>query len=298
MANFILHQNAFDKCNNAVVISGGARNGTTIIGKIIHSLKNIEYFFEPPTLVSLFPLIDQLPEAEWKLLYETYLYEDMLLNALAGRNLNHNLEDDSSIFKVKMQEDIENRKQRSLGKTELTELAEERIIAFKNPDLVPYLPKLVRLYPETKNVVMRRNPSDAISSIIEKKWFGNHEQVLIWPTKVYKESVIPYWVKSSEEELWLDLTEEDRAAYYYIRMMEAYPELEKKLVLNYEELVESPRKVTERLSTFIGAEITSKTEEILSNIYMRNINGKTEKLNVLSEEMRKKVQDAYERSLT
>ena len=42
--------NVLDKM---VIIGGSARSGTTIIGKLIHSLKNIEYQFEPPMLVSL-----------------------------------------------------------------------------------------------------------------------------------------------------------------------------------------------------------------------------------------------------
>ena len=57
------------KCNEAIIISGGARSGTTIIGKVLHSLKNVEYAFEPPALFALFPLINDLPKKIWKLLY-------------------------------------------------------------------------------------------------------------------------------------------------------------------------------------------------------------------------------------
>ena len=90
LSMYKLNSRIFEKCNNSTLITGGARNGTTILGKIFHSFNNVEYIFEPPLFFSLFALIDSLDKDDWKLLYETYLYEEFLINALGGRNLNYN----------------------------------------------------------------------------------------------------------------------------------------------------------------------------------------------------------------
>src|SRR5512141_1115475 len=88
-------------CSNAIFITGSARSGTSLVGSIIHSMDKVEYAYEPPMLVSLFAMINGLPEAQWKFLYETYLYEEILLNSIAGRAINCNVSDYSSIYKVK-----------------------------------------------------------------------------------------------------------------------------------------------------------------------------------------------------
>lgn len=297
MAKYVLNQEVFDKCNQAVVISGGARNGTTIVGKFVHSLKDVEYFFEPASINSLFPLINELPEDKWKLLYESGLYEEMLINAVTGRNLNCNLEDDSSIYKVKEREDIEQRQAKSFSKAEAKVAAASKTVAYKHPNIVPYLPKLVSYYPGSKVILMRRNPSDAISSIILKQCF-NDEDLLGWPARLYKDKKIPFWVKESDVELWMELNETDRAGYYYIQMMQAYADVENKLIIDYEQLVGQPQEVANKLSEFIQADITEKTKEIVSSIYVRNVGGDKNKLDVLSESMRQQVEAVYQASFS
>jgi hypothetical protein len=56
---------------HAVCLTSIARSGTTLVGSLIHSMRGVEYSFEPPTLFMLFPLLDQIPAEAWKLLYET-----------------------------------------------------------------------------------------------------------------------------------------------------------------------------------------------------------------------------------
>ena len=43
--------------NNLIWITGCARSGTTILGKILSTLKNVEYGFEPELLFGLLPKI-------------------------------------------------------------------------------------------------------------------------------------------------------------------------------------------------------------------------------------------------
>jgi len=43
-------------------VTGSARSGTTLVGKILSTLKGVEYGFEPELLYSLLPLIKKIDE--------------------------------------------------------------------------------------------------------------------------------------------------------------------------------------------------------------------------------------------
>ncbi len=96
-----------NKCNKAIVVAGCYRSGTTILGKLISSFENIEYYYEPPTLMSLLPVIDNIPQNYWKLLYESYIYEDFYINSQAGRRYNFRKDDDSCIYDIRTSSYIE-----------------------------------------------------------------------------------------------------------------------------------------------------------------------------------------------
>jgi len=84
-----------------IVITGVGRSGTTILGKIIHSFEGVEYVYEPYTIQALLPLLTTIEKDHWKNLYHSYLYEDIFMGAVAGRNVNLNEMDDSCIIKAK-----------------------------------------------------------------------------------------------------------------------------------------------------------------------------------------------------
>ena len=46
--------------NNLIWVTGCARSGTTILGKILSTLKNVEYGYEPEFLFGLLPKIHKL----------------------------------------------------------------------------------------------------------------------------------------------------------------------------------------------------------------------------------------------
>ena len=135
--------NVLDKM---VIIGGSARSGTTIIGKLIHSLKNIEYQFEPPMLVSLLLKQNELKEKSLKELLQFYFFDNFLLDSLAGRNINLNKNDDSCILNVKSEKDINKRQVTSLTRIELENLATSAIFSFKLPEVVFFLDIIEKLF--------------------------------------------------------------------------------------------------------------------------------------------------------
>ena len=82
-------------------LTGCARSGTTIIGNILGSMNGVEYFFEPDSLKSIFFIKNKMDIKSWSLLFETYLYRDLINNSLNNRKVNLNKKEDSYIFRIK-----------------------------------------------------------------------------------------------------------------------------------------------------------------------------------------------------
>ncbi len=272
MSEVRLDDKISEKSNEVTVISGYARSGTTIMGKLLHSFQDVEYTFEPPMMASLFSLIDTLDENNWKLLYETYIYEEFLMNALAGRGINCNTADDSSIYKVKSESIINQRLSASLRKKDAEKVAEKSKVAFKLPDIIPFLPRLKEYYPNTRIIVMLREAPDVIYSLLEKQWFADQslrQENLIWPNRFIDGYRIPYWVDSKDCKRWLEMNELDRIAYYYIRMNQPMSELPDCIRITYSELMENPHEIIRKLAGRLNAHWSDKTEEILSTVKRR-----------------------------
>ena len=62
-----------NKVRQSILITGSARSGTSIFGKMLGSLERVEYFFEPPTLFALFATLNDLPGREARFLFDTFL---------------------------------------------------------------------------------------------------------------------------------------------------------------------------------------------------------------------------------
>lgn len=254
--------------DSAVVVTGGGRSGTTILGKLIHTFQNVEYAFEPPMLVALFALLDQLPPPIWKFLYEAYLAEEFLSNALAGRIINTNRGDDSSIHAVKSVAEIEERLSRSWSKREIMEQVGKKTLAYKLPNIVPFLQPLMAYYPDSRIIIIRRGAAECIHSLLLKSWFRNDgaQAATAWPFRQVSKWRVPYWVRPGEEEMWCALSELDRCAYYYVLMSQAPPPGKRVMHLRYSDLVTQPASTSRRLAEWLGVEEGVRTQEVLAGI--------------------------------
>jgi len=263
-----LHPVARDCANAAILVSGSARSGTTIVGKLIHSFATIEYVFEPPALIALFPLMDAMPREQWNYLYEAYLHEEFLINAVSGRAINTNRVDDSSIFATKGETEIAQRLDRSWPKGEAARLAAGRRAAYKIPNIVACIPELRRRYPGMAVIMMVRDAVETIHSLMTKHVFtpDHPSAALPWPFRRDAGAVIPYWVRRGDEALWKELSEIDRCAYYYICMNEAADGSERQLLLKYSELLAAPQAAAERLADFLGVGFGKLTPAVLETI--------------------------------
>ncbi len=263
---------AKQQVSEAIIITGPARSGTTYLGKLLHSFTGVEYQFEPPMLIGLFPLINQMPQEQWQYLYESYLYEEFFVNALAGRAINTNRRDDSSIFNVKDQAKIEARLNNNFSKSAAQEKQKGHVIAFKIPTVAYLLPKLLNYYPQTRIIVTEREPSALIKSLLAKKSFSN--EILsggtdFWPSYRYKLSGsrttnLPYWLQPELADYWLSLDELNRAAYYCIQTTNAGRKIGACSRIDYSALVSNTAQVVDNLAATLHLASGCKTLDLIN----------------------------------
>jgi hypothetical protein len=275
------------------VISGSARSGTTIIGRIIHSFNKVEYAFEPPLLYSLFPLISELNENHWKLLYETYLYEEFLMSALSGRGINCNRKDDSSIYKVKSEKLINKRLSKSLRKIEAEKLSQKSRIVYKMPDVVPFLSRLKEYYPGITILIVLRKATYVFNSLLEKGWFSNktlREQNLVWPNRLLNGVSIPFWVCSGDDKLWCEMDELHRIAYYYINVNKPIKNIDDCITVKYDDLIANPLSTAKLLAKKLKLRFGDKTLGILDTVKSTQKKRHMKILEKLKPQIRKQVE--------
>lgn len=288
-----LDDKIFKKCNESTIISGSSRSGTTLLGKILHSFENVEYAYEPPMLFSLFSVMTYLDKNSWKLLYETYLYEEFLMNALAGRAINCNKADDSSIYNVKPLKLIEERLNKSFRKIEAERLAQNSHIVYKIPDIVPFLPILKKYYPGIKIIIILRDAPSVFWSIFEKGWFNDKslkEENLIWPNRFLKGIRIPFWVDQQDAEEWVEMDELHRIAYYYIRVNQPLADIPDYIAVKYSKLVDNPEKIIKTLAERLGMLFGEKTTQLISIVSLKRKNADHAILDKLIPSIKEKVE--------
>ena len=242
-------------------------------------------------LLTLFNLVNTIPEEEWKLLFETYLFEEFMMNALAGRNFNFNHVDNSSILKIKSLEEIESRLNLNLPKIDAEMLSVRKKLACKLPDIMEMIPKVKTLYPKMHVVVTVRDAIGTLNSVLERGWFGEKgsKASLIWPFREYGAIRVPYWVRSTDSAYWTGLSELDKAAYYYIVMSEGIEKIADRIQISYRELIATPYAKVEKIADTLGLKMSPKTSEIISSIKPTYRDRNLKILDEINSDLRKKV---------
>lgn len=266
---FYLHPKVSEFISKATLITGAARSGTSIMGRLFHSLDNVEYATEPPLLFAHIPLIDVLPRDVWKFLYEAYLFEDWHFEAVAGRRLNFNENDQSCIFKAKARAVIEERLSKSHRRVENFERAILSIFVCKMPDILPFIPKLKKYYPDMTVITMFRKVESVIASLIKKNWFSEEGLTgftAYWPIKDAAAPVVPYWIPDKDIKWWKEMNEVERSCYYYILMYDNLTEDDMSIIINYDEFVKTPNEIFRALIERLGFSEGELTRYILSKI--------------------------------
>ena len=203
--------------NNSIILSSSARSGSTLIGKILGSCKTCEYFHEPKTLDYLCAKINKYEPLQFNNLFNSLLYEDMIIENLAGRNINMNKYDDTSIYNYKNKSLIKKKISKSHPKSETAIFSKKTISIIKLLFSSMKLNDFIKIKKDIRIVFLTRNPHDVISSLLKKKWFSNHNLIKhfnLFAYRDYNKVKIPYWYDKNGK-TWFDMTEIERCFYYY-----------------------------------------------------------------------------------
>ncbi len=286
-------KNAISLLSNAIVLSGSARSGTTITGKILHSFHNVEYLYEPPIIFTLLALRNKIGEDEFKAIYGSYLYDEFLVNSIAGRAINCNIHDDSSIYNVKSKEEVSSRLRKKNTKIGNESIESTYQIAYKANSIIPFIPFIQKIYPSTKVIITLRGPIGVINSILRKEWFSKKNNAMNFsiPFRQKKGVNIPFWVKKHHDDVWIELSEIDRAAYYYIQAYDGIENFSQYNFIRYTELISNPINIVENLADSLNLDFGAKTKSIISTIKPTDFDRDIAIISKISQEFRNRLKD-------
>ena len=258
-----------EKIARSIFLTGSTRSGTTIMTRLFLSLDEFEMSQEPPLTYLMIPMIDDVDADTWKIIFETYLFEDNLMLAIPGRRLNFNIDDDSSIFKAKSREDIEQRTSRTMRRTEILPVAMSRRYGFKMPEMLPFLPQLMEYYPNLQTIVMLRKPEGVIGSILSKGWYSDQaltETTGEWLFREDTELKVPYWVPDNIVGRWIEMSELERCCFCYSYQYEHIVGRSDCVVVDYDDFVTAPKSKFAALAERFDCRYGPLTNDILYNI--------------------------------
>ena len=257
----------------SILITGVARSGTTIMGTLVHTLESVEFIFEPLLLYGLFPLLGEMDPKTWKFLYETYLVEDVLADSLAGRRLNFNRYDISSIREVKSIQDVDARLDSRYRRLDLFREVCNHRVAYKMPDVLPYLSRLLELYPNMSVVVMFREPEAVAESLLDRQWFSGHNRIsdTIQGPWISLSPDVPFWTPEKERDSWGQASPLEKSYLYYCWQNEALLALDRKrlCVVDYDRFVDDPVQQFNEVMRYVGGKPGSKTESVLQSVILK-----------------------------
>lgn len=294
-----LSSHIHDKVRQSILITGSARSGTTIFGKLIGSLQTVEYFFEPPMLFSLFALLDQLPSNEARLLFDTFVYEELLIGALSGRMINLRSQDDSSIYNTKTETEVARRMRATARKSDIE--TETATIAVKLPDFIYRLTEITEILGVKRLLISIRDPSSTISSLLRRGWFTDtalQAGDITWPNRFNGRVAAPHWIPFEWLEFWDTMNEADRAALYFItqtNLTEKQPKTA--LVFDYEQMVRQPRALLKSVADHLGLSFGPRTESILAQVKTQETTEKFD-LRLLQKDLRERAEAVYAKART
>lgn len=270
--------------NRSIHIIGATRSGTTYLELLISSLKNVECFDEPPMLRVLLPLINRLSKEEFKILFEAYLFEERLMFSLPGRNINTNKKDQTSIYNSKTKYEISKRLNKSFRRLEIFPTALKSTIAFKQVEVGHYLHKLIDYYPKFRTILIIRKPEGVVSSILEKRWFSNHQLKQNsgkWFFKKGKTWNVPDWLPANKEKYFLKLSETERSLLYYIFEYKNFLKILKKkgfkpVLIDYDKFTKKPKNIFLKITNKFNLKFGPITNRLLKK---SKVNKKKNKIN-------------------
>lgn len=272
------YQGIFD--GRFLLITGVGRSGTTILGKVIGSMKPVFYLFEPAMmrLVPFLYAIDDSQRHSYSKLLKALLFEDYVLQLVHGRNLNYNQNDSSYIGNYLPQTDIEDRWERLSRRNEAVEYlrTNQVMIAVKIPTFQTLCSTLGEIISGAKFIHIIRNGSDVIASALRQGWYTDiymNSTIVDWVEHGQGTHTcnIPYYLDEESRVLFPTWNQVTRAACVWRCLTESGLDFYENnqdvcFQLKYEDFIDQPEYFVLKFEDLFGLERTPITEKHLQSI--------------------------------
>jgi hypothetical protein len=257
-----------------VFVSGNTRSGKVIILKLISSFNKMEkvnanFLMEQANFLNYIKKIDQ----ETAIYFLRRAFSIMDYNLRISREVNFKKSDYTSIFNFKNPSLYLNRLKQKEGDIVVKKLSQEKNtipLMIHNALLTTNLFKAFKDY---KLIEMIRNPVDQVFSWINKdygdKFYNSYRASIL--TLKFNNKLIPYYAYGWEKK-YLKLNK-------YERIIEMFNILEKQkkrtlskidtkikkkiLQIRFEELIQNPEKIINKIEIFLGKKRTHYTNKVL-----------------------------------
>ena len=246
---------------NTIWIVGSVRTGTSILGKILSTLKTVEYAFEPEFLFKLLPKINTINKNTWLNLYNSYIIEELFFNLCVGRRINFKKNDDSFIGNSLSARSIRSKLKIKLSRLDFENYLKkfDKNLIIKIHSVTRSLSALEKYYPKNKFIVTQRDERKISASIIKKKWFKNNQNL---PISVQN----PDLFGKKKYKRWLKLNEKEKIKHYLKQVNLGSKKIKNKYIFVYENFINNPNKEINKLCNFLNLKKTSKTKELINTI--------------------------------
>lgn len=292
------------------VITGVCRSGKTTLGNLLSSHLDVE-FSEEPWILNLLPTMVKLGVIERKIgaeMFNAYLHELMNQTVLL-RQANFRPGDSSSIWIRKSAAEIFSRLVNLQTRADVDNFVKKNkpIFLLVMPESLLFnLPAIFNAVSDAKIIHVVRRGTDIAHLLSGKGWLSDeqlirppHARIYYQTTHKGKPFYLPCWIDPKDAKKFIGYSEYERGLIYWCALMEKMIESFEKsknqkqcLMIKFEELMENPRKITEKAASFLNLKPSSMTEAVLREI--RNYKNVREKIPVLPKELVARTKKIYE----
>jgi len=253
--------------NRVAIITGVSRSGTTILGKLIGSLKDVVYCYEPSPMILIPPLIKNgiINMNIGGDLLKSILFEDYLLQTMSGRNINYNTNESSYIGHYININKIKKTMIKSNKRDDIIRDLGDKKFIIKIPNIQPSLDIIKSIFNNVKIINITRNGNDVIESSKIKNFFTD---VYISNKMIdISKNNVPWYINDSN--LFNKFNTETKIAHIW-RVLNEYwlPHISNDNMyhIRLEDLKCNPHTYVDYISEFIGNELTDITNKHIESI--------------------------------
>ncbi len=265
-----------------VLLVGVARSGTTLTGRLIGGLAEIEYEYEPWLLrqLPIFAGLGLMSREAAALLMRGHAQE-LLVGHLLGRNVNTRPSDDSRFANTKTEAELR-RRWSSLG----DRADVEREVRDRGLRLCTKLVNCHGLYdvldeafPRAHFVTIHRNGFDTAHSLAARRLLDDdvlqYEDTVMPRRRAAAGQLVPWWLEREREEEFAKWDVYSRCLHMWTSLIEqherscaSHPSIRERLLeIRYEDLLADVDGTLDRITEFIGTGTrTERTRQIADSV--------------------------------